>query len=88
MAASNAYFTVDPATQQPIGPYDRVSLQKLLADGYVKKETPLWKEGMPEWQPLAEIPELEPLVQVTEELHAKTSKKRTASACMNCIGAV
>ncbi|KAF5838671.1 hypothetical protein DUNSADRAFT_2435 [Dunaliella salina] len=78
MAASSGYFTVDPATQQPIGPYDRVSLQKLLADGYVKKETPLWKEGMPEWQPLAEIPELEPLVQVTEELHAKTSKKPAA----------
>jgi len=73
--SADGFFTVDPTTQQPVGPYDRITLQKLLADGYVRKETPLWREGMPEWLPLAEIPELAPLVQVTEELHAKTSKR-------------
>jgi hypothetical protein len=66
-------------TRARAGPYDRVHLQKMLADGYVRKETPLWREGLPEWQPLAEITELAPLVQVTEELQAKSNKDKYVS---------
>ena len=40
------------------GPVDLEAIVRLLADGSLGSETPVWREGLAAWTPAAEIPEL------------------------------
>ena len=42
------YYIVNGQKQ---GPVDRNALLRLIADGQVTYATPLWREGMSDWQP-------------------------------------
>jgi hypothetical protein len=40
------------------GPVDDAGIRQLIASGRVTPATLVWREGMPEWLPLAKVPEL------------------------------
>ncbi len=40
------------------GPYDVAALSALVGGGTLTRETPAWKDGMPDWLPAGRIPEL------------------------------
>jgi hypothetical protein len=40
---------------QPQGPFDDAALDQLIAAGVLPPEAHVWKEGLPEWLPLAQI---------------------------------
>jgi hypothetical protein len=41
--------------EQQIGPFARGRIREMLALGTITPETQYWREGMPEWRPLAEL---------------------------------
>jgi membrane associated rhomboid family serine protease len=41
--------------EQQIGPFARGRIREMLALGTITLETQYWREGMPEWRPLAEL---------------------------------
>lgn len=43
---------------QQTGPYDEQSLQKMAQDGTLRRETLVWKQGMPGWMKAGEVNEL------------------------------
>ncbi len=43
---------------QQIGPYSEHEMQSLLEHGKIQPETPVWKNGMANWQPVSEMTEL------------------------------
>lgn len=42
---------------QQAGPVDEAALRSLIGQGVVHNETLLWREGMPDWLPLARVPD-------------------------------
>ena len=48
--------------QRRLGPHTRSELLRLLADGVVDHNAPVWKRGMSQWMKLAEVPELQALL--------------------------
>eukprot|EP00850_Spirogloea_muscicola_P011000 SM000066S20475 [mRNA] locus=s66:487702:491437:- [translate_table: standard] len=55
--AASPWFYLD-ATAQHRGPYSPSQLRGLREAGGLTDETLVWKEGLPEWLPLAQVPEL------------------------------
>lgn len=49
------YVTVNG---QQAGPYDMGTLSQLAAQGQLTRETYVWKDGMPNWAPAGQVPEL------------------------------
>ena len=47
----------------------------LISNEHIRKDTSMWCEGRPEWQPLQHIQELAPLVQVAAEVAAAVKKR-------------
>lgn len=45
---------VDSDTHRRIGPIEADQFEALLASGKINPETPVWREGMTHWHPLAE----------------------------------
>jgi hypothetical protein len=43
---------------QQIGPLDESAIRTAIGEGRVNPHTLIWREGMPSWQPLAQVPEL------------------------------
>ena len=43
---------------QQFGPVDDAGIRQLIASGRVMPSTMVWREGMPSWLPLANVPEL------------------------------
>ena len=43
---------------QQVGPMDDASIRVAIQDGRVNLQTMVWREGMPDWLPLAQVPEL------------------------------
>lgn len=43
---------------QPVGPCDWNQLQQLVQQGQLISQTPVWKQGMPQWQCAGEVQEL------------------------------
>ncbi len=41
---------------QRMGPVDEDAFDALIASGKIKSDTLVWQEGMPNWQPLAQVP--------------------------------
>ena len=37
---------------------DESAIRTAMSDGRVTPQTLVWREGMPNWQPLAQVPEL------------------------------
>ena len=60
------------------GPVDLEAIGRLLADGSLAPETPVWREGLAAWTPAAEIPELSEAVMVgrSATLTTKTGRSR------------
>lgn len=48
--------------QKPVGPYQKDTLQKMLAENTITKETLAWRSGMTEWTKISSIEELQDLV--------------------------
>ncbi|MFN8579028.1 MAG: SPFH domain-containing protein [Candidatus Sericytochromatia bacterium] len=44
------------------GPYDNNSLQSMVKDGRLKRDTFVWKQGMAEWKKASEVAELNDLI--------------------------
>ena len=42
---------------QQNGPYTKDQLREMLSQGFITIETLVWKSGMPDWQPIKNIPE-------------------------------
>lgn len=60
------------------GPVDLETIGRLLADGSLAPETPVWREGLAAWTPAAEIPELSKAVMAGRPatLTTKTGRSR------------
>jgi len=60
------------------GPVDLEAIGRLLADGSLAPETPVWREGLAAWTPAAEIPEFSEAVMAARSatLTAKTGRSR------------
>jgi len=43
---------------QQVGPVDEGSIRGAIQQGRVNLQTMVWREGMPDWLPLAQVPEL------------------------------
>jgi membrane protease subunit (stomatin/prohibitin family) len=43
---------------QQTGPFDRTALQQQVQDGTLTRETLVWKAGMAQWAPAAEVPDV------------------------------
>ena len=43
---------------QQLGPMDESAIRTAMSDGRVTPQTLVWRDGMPNWQPLAQVPEL------------------------------
>jgi membrane protease subunit (stomatin/prohibitin family) len=43
---------------KPLGPFDQPTLQSRVASGQLKRETLVWKQGMPAWTKAAEVGDL------------------------------
>lgn len=43
---------------QQIGPVDEGAIRVAMGDGRINLQTLVWREGMPNWQPLAQVAEL------------------------------
>lgn len=56
---ADAWHYVD-AMGQPAGPVTREELQGLLLDGRLRPDAAVWTEGMPQWAPAAQVPDLVP----------------------------
>lgn len=54
------WWYVDGVTR--VGPIDEDALKKTLLDGRIGPQTMIWRAGMPQWQTLSLIPELQGLV--------------------------
>ncbi len=48
---------------QQMGPYGLDILQQGVASGQFNEQTPVWKNGMANWTPAGQVPELQPLFQ-------------------------
>jgi len=48
---------------QQMGPYPMATLKEGAQSGQFTAQTPVWKQGMAEWQPAGQIPELQALFQ-------------------------
>jgi membrane protease subunit (stomatin/prohibitin family) len=46
---------------QQVGPYPFATLQQGAAAGQFQAQSPVWREGLPAWQPAGTVPELAPL---------------------------
>eukprot|EP00850_Spirogloea_muscicola_P008763 SM000047S16902 [mRNA] locus=s47:600587:604523:- [translate_table: standard] len=55
--AASPWFYLDAAAQHR-GPYSPIQLRGLQEAGSLTDETLVWKEGLPEWLPLAQVSEL------------------------------
>ena len=53
--------------RQRQGPLPAVQLQQLLAQGHITPDTLVWREGMPDWQPIQRLPELAPPIPVAAQ---------------------
>jgi hypothetical protein len=47
---------------KPQGPFDLAALAQRVRDGSLTPETLAWREGMPAWIAVAQIPEIAPLL--------------------------
>jgi len=56
--ATAFYAAID---NQQAGPFDTNALQQKVQAGQMTRETLVWKEGMPEWTPAGQVPELQAL---------------------------
>ena len=43
---------------QRIGPVEENDFRAMIAQGRIGTQTPVWREGMVDWQPLGQLPEL------------------------------
>lgn len=48
----NWYYAIN---DQQLGPVSDAQLDQLLSSGQIKGDTLIWREGMPEWQPLSTV---------------------------------
>jgi membrane protease subunit (stomatin/prohibitin family) len=46
---------------QSAGPFDMAGLQQQVKAGAINRETLVWREGMPDWHPASQVPELNSL---------------------------
>lgn len=60
------------------GPVDLAAMSRLLADGSLLPETPVWREGLDAWTTAAEVPDLSEAVMAgrSATLTAKTGRSR------------
>jgi hypothetical protein len=70
------------------GPVDDAGIRQLIASGRVIPSTLVWREGMPEWLPLAKVPELaQSVVPYAPYYHsAPTSGLAIASMVCGLVG--
>lgn len=66
------------------GPVDLEAIGRLLAEGSLAPETPVWREGLAAWTPAAEMPELSEAVMAgrSATLTAKTRRSRRLGMMM------
>ena len=57
------------------GPVSEDELRKLIKDGIISSETRVWREGMDDWLPVSEIPELADRYLNNDEGDAKSEEK-------------
>jgi membrane protease subunit (stomatin/prohibitin family) len=53
------------ANGQQLGPFDRGQLAQQVSGGALRQDTLVWKAGMPQWTPAAQVPEMAQLFAAT-----------------------
>jgi hypothetical protein len=69
------------------GPVDLEAIGRLLADGSLGSETPVWREGLAAWTPAAEIPELSEAVMTGRSATITASTPRSRRFGMMVLAA-
>jgi len=59
LPATASYFVGVDGKQ--VGPFDVATLQSMVSSGQLKRETLVWKQGMPAWTKVSEVGELNSL---------------------------
>ena len=70
------------------GPVDLEAIGRLLADGNLAPETPVWRDGLAAWTPAGEIPELAAAVLAGRSAAVTASKGRSRRLAMMALAAV
>lgn len=60
IAAAQGIYVVDNGAKN--GPFERAELEERAADGRLTGDTLVWMEGMPDWAPAKEVPEVAALL--------------------------
>lgn len=61
------WYYQEPTTKQPAGPWTIEQLRKRWRNGIINGLTPVWKQGLEGWNPLAEVEELKDAIRATDE---------------------
>jgi len=70
------------------GPVDLQAIGRLLAEGNLAPETPVWRDGLAAWTPAVEIPELAAAVLAGRSATGTASKGRSRRRALIALAAV
>lgn len=74
------WYFQEPTTRQPAGPWTLEQLRVRLIRNQIDGLTPIWRRGLSDWRPLAEVQELKECLQRTDNVEKAISTDDGPSA--------
>ncbi|CAJ1379642.1 unnamed protein product [Effrenium voratum] len=77
MEAEAEWYFQEPITRQPAGPWTITQMRTRWQRDQINGLTPVWRNGMPSWRPIAELPELKEALREAVEEERPPKRRRT-----------